>query len=108
MTCLPPLGSPEFGSLRVRKDGGTTRAHAVGMTASDALTSSLASVLQQVPDAADVLASRGMACAGCPFARFDTVADGAAAYGLDGAELVHAMLAAALPHAVTSDGDDKS
>jgi hybrid cluster-associated redox disulfide protein len=108
MTCLPPLASPDFRSLRVRKDGGATKAHAVGMTATDALTATLTSVLQHVPDAAAVLASRGMACAGCPFARFDTVAEGAAAYGLDGAELVHAILAAALPRAVTSDGDNKS
>lgn len=44
---------------------------------------------------ARVFIDRGMACVGCPFARFETVADVAAVYGLDPLELAGNLAAAA-------------
>jgi len=39
--------------------------------------------LRRWPASAQVFARRGMACAGCAMAPFDTVRDAAAAYGID-------------------------
>ena len=78
------------------------------MTAADALTATVATVLQEVPDAAGVLVNRGLACAGCPFSRFDTIADVAAVYGFDGVELARAMLASVTAGAWGRDRGEQS
>jgi len=51
--------------------------------------------LAMSPAVARVFLDRGMACVGCPFARFETVADIAAVYGLDPLELAGNLAAAA-------------
>jgi hybrid cluster-associated redox disulfide protein len=43
----------------------------------------VAELLAARPGAAAAFASRGMACVGCPMARFETLADAAAAYAVD-------------------------
>jgi len=43
----------------------------------------VAELLEARPGAAAAFASRGMACVGCPMARFDTLVDVAAAYAVD-------------------------
>jgi hybrid cluster-associated redox disulfide protein len=43
----------------------------------------VAELLAGRPGAAAAFASRGMACVGCPMARFETLADAAAAYTVD-------------------------
>jgi hybrid cluster-associated redox disulfide protein len=43
--------------------------------------------------AARVLMQRGMGCTGCAFAPFETVAEAAAAYGIDACELARALAA---------------
>jgi hybrid cluster-associated redox disulfide protein len=52
------------------------------------LTMDLDSLLEAYPEAARVFARRGMLCVGCPIARFHTLEDAAALYGLELAELV--------------------
>lgn len=54
-------------------------------------------VLSGHPGAARVFRDRGMACLGCPFAPFETIADVAAVYGADPLELATAVLDADLP-----------
>ena len=51
-------------------------------------------VLQFTPAAAQVFLDRRMSCVGCPFARFETVADVAATYRMDPTELATALLQA--------------
>jgi hybrid cluster-associated redox disulfide protein len=43
------------------------------------------------PRAARVLMQRGMACGGCPFAPFETIAEVATAYRIDARELAAAL-----------------
>lgn len=43
------------------------------------------------PAAARVFLDRRMACVGCPFARFETVAEVAAVYGVNPLELARAL-----------------
>jgi hybrid cluster-associated redox disulfide protein len=72
------------------------------MPAADLLHASIADVVAAHGHAARLLIERGMNCVGCPFARFETLADAAAAYGVDPGELVLA-LAAAAPQRVPGD-----
>jgi hybrid cluster-associated redox disulfide protein len=51
----------------------------------------VAEVLAISPEAATVFVKRGMGCPGCPFARFETVAEAARAYGLNACELADAL-----------------
>jgi hybrid cluster-associated redox disulfide protein len=44
------------------------------------------------PSAREPLARRGMACVGCPMARFETLGEAAAAYGLDSRELLSEVM----------------
>lgn len=46
-------------------------------------TMTVAELLEAYPAAATAFASRGMACVGCPMARFETLEEVAAAYLLD-------------------------
>lgn len=45
-------------------------------------------LLERWPSARARLARHGMACVGCPMARFDTLGEAAIAYGLDPFELL--------------------
>lgn len=60
------------------------------MKPADLLDALIADVLA-TPAAVRVLLDRHMQCAGCPFARFETVAEAAAIYGVDAMELVNAL-----------------
>lgn len=51
-------------------------------------TTLVADLLAACPAAAPAFASRGMACVGCSMARFETVAEAAAAYAVDPAALL--------------------
>jgi hybrid cluster-associated redox disulfide protein len=44
----------------------------------------IAELLASTPAAGETLARHGMACVGCPMARFETLGEAAAAYRLDG------------------------
>ncbi len=50
-------------------------------TLTDQLT--MAELMAGWPAATQLLGRRGMACVGCPMARFETVAEAAVAYGFD-------------------------
>ena len=52
------------------------------------LHTTMADVIAAYPGAGPVLARRGMACVGCPMARFETVGEAASAYGFDPVELL--------------------
>jgi hybrid cluster-associated redox disulfide protein len=51
-------------------------------------------ILAAAPPAARVFLERGMACPGCPFASFETLADVAQAYGTDPIALAAALVEA--------------
>jgi hybrid cluster-associated redox disulfide protein len=51
----------------------------------------VADVLSANPAAAQVFIRRGMGCVGCAFVRFETVAEVAAAYGVDACALATAL-----------------
>ena len=44
-------------------------------------------ILEQDPDAAEIFMARGMHCAGCPMASFESLEDGAMAHGIDAEEI---------------------
>lgn len=50
---------------------------------------SFAKLLEENPDAADILMSRGMHCVGCPMAMQESLEDGAMAHGLDADEIIN-------------------
>jgi hybrid cluster-associated redox disulfide protein len=52
------------------------------------LEMSIADLIAACPYAGAALARRGMACVGCPMARFESVTEAAAAYGADPIELL--------------------
>jgi hybrid cluster-associated redox disulfide protein len=53
--------------------------------------STMAELLEAFPCARAVLSGRGMACVGCPMARFETLAEAARAYQFDAADLLRQM-----------------
>jgi hybrid cluster-associated redox disulfide protein len=55
------------------------------------LNALLSDVLAENPATAGVFVGRGMGCVGCPFARFETVADAAATYQLNPDEFARAL-----------------
>jgi hybrid cluster-associated redox disulfide protein len=63
----------------------------------EALDLTVSEVLAARPAAARVFFERRMQCVGCAFARFETVAEVARAYGLDADDLARALAAAADP-----------
>jgi hybrid cluster-associated redox disulfide protein len=65
------------------------------MTPHDALEMLVSDVLAARPAATRVFIERGMGCVGCTFSRFETVAEVAAVYGVDGFELARSLAAAA-------------
>jgi hybrid cluster-associated redox disulfide protein len=64
------------------------------MNPADPISLLVADVLTLSPGAARVFLDRRMACVGCPFSRFETVADAARNYGVDAAQLAAALLEA--------------
>jgi hybrid cluster-associated redox disulfide protein len=72
--------------------------------ASTALLHTLVSdVLSDRPAAVEVFVRRGMSCPGCPFARFETVADVAKTYQQDPEELAASLLEAGTDTAVAGE-----
>ena len=57
------------------------------------LLTTMAELLEECPKAGQALARRGMACAGCVMAPFETIGEAAVAYGVDPDELLHAVSA---------------
>jgi hybrid cluster-associated redox disulfide protein len=75
-------------TLRRRNDRGRRTRHAGGiredlMSVQPTLDLSMADLIDGWPAAARVLARHGMACVGCGMARFETIAEATAAYGVD-------------------------
>jgi hybrid cluster-associated redox disulfide protein len=67
------------------------------MAARPTLDLTMAELIDGWPSAAAVLARRGMACVGCRMARFETVAEATAAYGVDAAGFLRAIARAGRP-----------
>ena len=61
------------------------------------LNTFVADVLAAEPAAARVFIDHRMACVGCTFAPFETVAEVAQTYGIDAWELAHSLAAVASP-----------
>ena len=68
----------------------------------DLLNMLVAELLAFSPAAAAVFIERGMACVGCPFARFETVAEAAAIYGFDARDLAAACASRVEPPSATN------
>ena len=45
-------------------------------------------ILDEYPNAVDLLAERGLFCGGCPMAQFETIENGAKAHGIDAKNLI--------------------
>jgi hybrid cluster-associated redox disulfide protein len=76
--------------LRPRKDGRVALRDHRDVKPADLLDARLCDVLA-TPAAVRVLLDRRMHCVGCPFARFETVAEAAAIYGMDPTGLARAL-----------------
>ncbi|HXH07606.1 MAG TPA: DUF1858 domain-containing protein [Vicinamibacterales bacterium] len=63
------------------------------MTPAQVLDTSVADLLAAHPATAAVFVGRGMGCVGCAFARFETIAEVAVAYGCDPGELARSVSA---------------
>lgn len=74
------------------------------MTAADLLDVLVADALEADPRRLRVFLAHGLACAGCPIARFETVGEAAAAYGIDPLALASALVD---PEARTSIGETR-
>ena len=74
------------------------------MTPQDLLHVLVADALGAAPWRARVFVEHGMACVGCPMARFETIEEVAAAYGLNALSFAAALTGAALPSAPTPPG----
>lgn len=59
------------------------------MTHEPTIHTTMAELLAQWPSARTRLARHGMACVGCPMARFETLGEAATAYGLDARALLN-------------------
>ncbi len=55
------------------------------------LETTMAELLEECPEAGQVLARRGMACVGCDMAAFETLGEAARSYGVDPDELLRAV-----------------
>ena len=78
--------------MRLRKDGGARACDPRIVTSLDLPDSLVSDVLAALPGAERVFLDRGMGCVGCTFARFETVAEAARAYGVEPAALVQSLL----------------
>ena len=65
------------------------------MSPADLLPLLVSDVLTLGPGVGRVFVDQGMGCVGCPFSRFETVADVACNYGVDAVHLAAALLEAA-------------
>jgi hybrid cluster-associated redox disulfide protein len=88
--------------LTERKDAGRPFRHSKGVLPPDLLNALVFDVLKAEPATARVFNERGMCCVGCPFARFETIADVAAIYHRDAHELAAALRQAAASITATS------
>lgn len=48
----------------------------------------IADLVRDDPEAADMLRQKGLGCTGCPMAQFETIEMGAAGHGLDPQEII--------------------
>lgn len=78
--------------MRLRKDGGARACDPRIVTSLNLPDSLVSDVLAALPGAERVFLDRGMGCVGCTFARFETVAEAARAYGVEPAALVQSLL----------------
>lgn len=78
-------------NLLARKDGSSRKRDPLGMTPAQVLNTLVADVLATHPATAGVFVRHRTGCVGCTFARFETVGEVAAAYGLDPQELARSM-----------------
>lgn len=92
--------------MRTSKDSPLSIRDPVHVTPADFLNALAADVLTANPAAARVFIERGMGCVGCTFARFETVAEVARAYGIEPDELAHALSEEDGTHPEDSDNDD--
>ena len=71
------------------------------MNATELLDVPVSHVLAAGPAAAQIFLDHGMACLGCPFAPFETLAEVASIYRVDARSLAQALIEAgvAVPHA---------
>lgn len=95
-----------LGRLRQRKDGPCPPRHTclvrkTTRPAEPAMATTVAELLAAWPSARSPLARHGMACIGCPMARFETVGEAAAAYGLEPRELLSEIVHAVSTHGAT-------
>jgi hybrid cluster-associated redox disulfide protein len=67
------------------------------MAARPTLDLTMADLIDGWPSAAAVLARHGMACVGCGMAKFETVAEATAAYGVDAAGFLREIARAGRP-----------
>lgn len=74
------------------------------MTPSELLHLLVADAIGNSRSRARVFVERGMGCVGCPMARFETVAEVAAAYHIDALSLAAAL--AASSHPSSNDADN--
>jgi hybrid cluster-associated redox disulfide protein len=80
--------------LRTRKDRPAPARDPWLVTPADLLNTLVSDVLVANPASARVFLERRMGCVGCTFARFETVIDVAAVYGIDPDDLARALAAA--------------
>jgi hybrid cluster-associated redox disulfide protein len=74
------------------------------MTAQPTLELTMADLIDRWPAAAPVLTRYGMACVGCGMAKFETIAEATAAYGVDPQAFLRAIARASrLRRAISSD-----
>lgn len=74
-----------------RKDGSSRKRDPLGVTPAQVVNALVADVLATHPATAGVFVRHRMGCVGCTFARFETVGEAAAAYGLDSQELARSV-----------------
>jgi hybrid cluster-associated redox disulfide protein len=78
--------------LRQRKDSGSAGDdHQTVMTPAQVLDALVSDVLTANPATAGVFVGHRMACVGCAFARFETVAEVAIVHGVDPRELARSL-----------------
>jgi hybrid cluster-associated redox disulfide protein len=80
--------------LRTHKDAACHSRDPLVVNTADVLNMLVSDVLAERPAAARVFVERRMACPGCAFAPFETVAEAAAAYGVNCQDLARSLAAA--------------
>ena len=80
--------------MLLRKDAPPLGRDTGPVNATDLLDVLVSDALASGPGAMRVFRDHGMACIGCPFAPFETVAEVAGIYGLDALELANSLASA--------------